>query len=179
MCCSVCLKHNYKVVRWRFLCSARKWPSTVGDVAYWVVRITEDNVQSARPTKVGRKFDSQTKDIGTPENRVNKTSTSNTGTGNDCKTFQTISDLVQTRETDKKQARLLTIKIHDFSDIFTGISCSEGKFKVTGERRQHPYQVPPLRVPCALQKTLWEELDRLQKQQIVVHLDIGEPIWMV
>ena len=38
----------------------------------------------------------------------------------------------------------------------------------------HPYQMPPRRVACVLQKPLKEDLEWLQKQQIIVPLGVDE-----
>ena len=49
------------------------------------------------------------------------------------KICQIISDL---GEAAKEQSRTLTMKIHDFSDIFTGIGCSKAHLQATGTREQ-------------------------------------------
>ena len=79
------------------------------------------------------------------------------------------------READREASRILMKKIHnDFSDVFTGISCFNGTFKLQMREGSHLYQAPPRRVAFALLKPLSEELDRLQKQQIIVPLDVVE-----
>ena len=65
----------------------------------------------------------------------------------------------------KGASRILTKKIHDFSDVFTGPSCFEGTFKLQVREGSHPYQAPPRRVAYTLQEPLREDLDRLRKQQ--------------
>ena len=81
-------------------------------------------------------------------------------------------------EADKKVKRLLTTKIHmQFSDIFIGISCYggfEGTFKLWMREGSYQLLAPPRIVVYALQKPLQEDLDKLQKQQIIVPLDIDE-----
>ena len=65
------------------------------------------------------------------------------------------------------------MKIHgNFSDIFIGIDCFKGIFKLQVREGSYPYQTLLRRVPS--QESLQEELELLQKQQITVSLDIGE-----
>ena len=72
-------------------------------------------------------------------------------------------------------SRLPKLKIHnEFSDIFTSITCFEGTFKLWMREGSHPYQSLPRRLAHTLQEPLLEELDRLQKQQIIVPLDTDE-----
>ena len=69
------------------------------------------------------------------------------------------------------------MKIHnEFSDNFTSIGCFKGTFKLQVREGSHPYQALPRRVAYALQEQLWEELDRLQKHQIIVPLDTDETL---
>ena len=69
------------------------------------------------------------------------------------------------READKEASRILTQKIHnDFSDVFTGIGCFDGTFKLQVREGSHLYQAPPRRVAYTLQEPLKEELERFQKQ---------------
>ena len=74
------------------------------------------------------------------------------------------------RVANKEVNRILTKKIHDFSNIFTGIGSFYGTFKLLVGEGSCPYQGPPKRVASALQESLKEELERLQKQQIIVLL---------
>ena len=57
---------------------------------------------------------------------------------------------------------------------FTGIGCFEDTFKLHVREGSCPYQAPPKRVSYALQEPLWEKLDRLSKQQIIVYIDVDE-----
>ena len=82
--------------------------------------------------QVGRKFDSQTNEAsGTPDSRTNSTSNSNVGITNICLNIPYYFRPSAKKEADKRGSRLLTMKIHiEFIDIFTGISCFEGTFKL-------------------------------------------------
>ena len=54
------------------------------------------------------------------------------------------------------------MKIHnDFCDIFTGIRCLKGTFKLQVRESSHPYQASLRRVANALQETVGEQLDRI------------------
>ena len=69
----------------------------------------------------------------------------------------------------KESSRLITQKIHkELSDVFTGIGCLEGIFKLRVKEGSHPCQALPRRLGYALQQPRKEDLDRLQKQQIFV-----------
>ena len=78
-------------------------------------------------------------------------------------------------EADKETSKAIMQRIHnEFSDIFTGIGCFEGIFKLRVKEGSCPYQALPRRVAHTLQWPLEEELDPLQKQQITVPLDVDE-----
>ena len=62
----------------------------------------------------------------------------------------------------------------DFSDVFMAINYFEGMFKLQVREGSHPYQALPRRVAHALQEPLQDELDRLQTQEVIIHLDINE-----
>ena len=81
-----------------------------------------------------------------------------------------------TTETDKAARRSITQNSHSkLSDVFTGIGCFEGLFELRKREGSCPYQAPPRTVAYALQQPLKE---RLQKQQIIVPLDVDEtPEW--
>ena len=126
--------------------------------------------------QMGRKFDLQIKETsGTPERRTNKISTSNTGSNNNYINMQVYFISNANREADKKANRLLTMKVDsDFSDNLTGTSCFEGTFKLKVIGGSYSYQAPLRRVAYLLQELLQVELDRLQKQQIIIPLDFDE-----
>ena len=66
-------------------------------------------------------------------------------------------------------------KFHsDFIDVFTRIGCFEGTFKLRVKEGSCPYQASPRTVMYTLQQPIKEEPDRLQKQQIIVPLDVAE-----
>ena len=66
-------------------------------------------------------------------------------------------------------------RIHnEFSDVFTGIVCFEGTFKLRVKEGSCHYQSPVRRVAYTLQQPLKEELDRWKDQQIIVTLDVDK-----
>ena len=50
--------------------------------------------------------------------------------------------------------------------MFLGIGCFEGTFTLLVKEGSQPYQVPPRRLAYALQETLMEELEGLERQQV-------------
>ena len=67
------------------------------------------------------------------------------------------------------------MKIHnDLNDIFIGISCFTGTFKLQVREGSCPYQVPHIQVVYALHGLPREELERFKKQQIIVPIDADE-----
>ena len=79
------------------------------------------------------------------------------------------------RVTDKRASEVLTNKIHnEFSDVFSGIGCIEGSFTLQGKEISQQYHVPSRRVAYTLQEALKEELGRLQRQQVIVSLGVGD-----
>ena len=126
--------------------------------------------------QVGRKFNLQEKEVcNTPESRTNSSSTSNVGAANNCINIPDYFRSSTNKETDKRENRLLTMEIHsNFCDSFMGVSCFEDTFKLQLREGSHPYINLPIRVAYAPQDPLCEELDRLQKQQIIVLLDVDE-----
>ena len=72
---------------------------------------------------------------------------------------------IANKETDKEASRLIAQKIHSkFSDVFTGIMCFKGTFKLQVREGIQRYQVSARRVVYMIQEQLKEELERLQKQ---------------
>ena len=55
----------------------------------------------------------------------------------------------------------------EFEDVFMGIRCFEGTFSLQVKPDSKPYQVPPSCVAYALQKQFKEELEKLQRQDII------------
>ena len=60
------------------------------------------------------------------------------------------------------------------SVIFSGIGCFEETSILQVKEGIQPYQVPPRRIACSLQKPLKEELEMLQRQQVIVPLGVAE-----
>ena len=79
------------------------------------------------------------------------------------------------KETDKIVSETITIRIHnELNDLFSGIVNFEGAFSLQVKEGRHMYQAPPRRVVYAFQQPLKEELEWLQKQQIIVLLSVDE-----
>ena len=76
---------------------------------------------------------------------------------------------------DKRQSSEMTQRIHDrYGDIFNGIGCFEGTFSLQLKPNSKPYQAPPRHVAYALQKPFKEELEHLQKMDIITPLGVDE-----
>ena len=78
------------------------------------------------------------------------------------------------READKRASHLITQSTQQISDVLTGSECFYVKFRLQVKEGSFQYQTPPRRVAYALQEPLMEELEWLQKQQIIVPLGVNE-----
>ena len=77
--------------------------------------------------------------------------------------------------TDKRKSSIMTQKIHDtFGNMFNSIVCFEGTFSLQLRPDSKPYQAPPRCIAYALQKPLWEELEHLQKLDIIAPLGVDK-----
>ena len=62
----------------------------------------------------------------------------------------------------------MTQKIHEkFGNVFNGIGCFEGTFSLQLKPDSKPYQVPPRHVAYVLQKPFKQEMEHLQKKDII------------
>ena len=78
-------------------------------------------------------------------------------------------------DADKRKSSELTQKIHNtFGDVFNGIGCFEGTFSLQPKPNSKPYQVPPRCVAYMLQTLFKEELDHLQRMDIITPLGVNE-----
>ena len=76
-------------------------------------------------------------------------------------------------DADKRKSSEMTQKIHNrFGDVFNGIGCFKGIFLLQLKPDSKPYQAPPRHVAYALQKPFKEELERLQKMDIITPLGV-------
>ena len=80
-----------------------------------------------------------------------------------------------TKEADKRVGETNTNRIkNEFNDLFSSIGCFEGTFSLQVKEDSSLYQASPRRVAYVLQKPLKEELEWLQKQQVIVPLGVDE-----
>ena len=71
----------------------------------------------------------------------------------------------------------MTQKIHDrFGNVFNGIGCFKGTFSLLLKPDSKPYQAPPRCVAYVLQKPFKEELEQLQKMDIITLLGVDEMV---
>ena len=78
-------------------------------------------------------------------------------------------------DADKRKSSKLTWEIHNtYGDVFNGIGCFEGTFSLKLKPDSKPYQVPPRHVAYTLQKPFKEELEHLQKMDIITPLGVDE-----
>ena len=76
---------------------------------------------------------------------------------------------------DNRQSGKMTQKIHNrFGIIFNGIGHFKGMFSLQLKPNSKPYQAPPRHVAYALQKPFKEELEHLQKLDIITPLGVDE-----
>ena len=79
------------------------------------------------------------------------------------------------RVADKRASAVLANKIYNkFSDVLSGTGCFEGTFILQVKEGSKPYEAAPRRVACALQEPVKKELDRLQRQQVIVPLAVDK-----
>ena len=78
-------------------------------------------------------------------------------------------------EADKRKSIKLTQGIHKvFGNVFNGIGCFKGIFSLQLKPDSKPYLAPPRLVTYVLQKPFKEELDPLQKMDIITPLGVDE-----
>ena len=78
-------------------------------------------------------------------------------------------------QVDKRESIKLTQRIHKvFGNVFNGIGCFKGTFSLQLKPDSKPHQVPPRCVAYVLQKLFKEELDHLQKMDIITPLGVDE-----
>ena len=77
-------------------------------------------------------------------------------------------------EVDKRKSIELMQKIHNVFDVFIGIGCFKGTFSLQLKSDSKPYQVPLRHIPYVLQKPFKDELDWLQKLDIITPLEIDK-----
>ena len=61
-----------------------------------------------------------------------------------------------------------------FDNVFNGIGCFEGTFSLQLKPDSKPYQVPPRDVAYVLQKLFKDELDWLQRLDIITPLGVDK-----
>ena len=80
-------------------------------------------------------------------------------------------------DADKRKGSKMTQKMHDkFCNAFNGIGCFEDTFSLQLKPDSKPYQAPPRCVAYALQKPFKEELECLQKMNIITPLWVDEMV---
>ena len=78
-------------------------------------------------------------------------------------------------DADKRKSSKMIQKIHDvFGNVFNGIGCFRGTFSLQLKPDSKPYQPPPRHVAYVLQKPFKEELECLQKMDIITPPGVGE-----
>ena len=82
-------------------------------------------------------------------------------------------------KSNKKRSAEATQQIHkDFGDVFNGIGCFESTFSLQQKPDRKPYHALLRCMAYAFQKPFQEELERLQKQDIIAPLGVDEtPEW--
>ena len=66
-------------------------------------------------------------------------------------------------------------EVHNtYGDVFNGIGCFKGTFSLQLKPDSKLYQTPPRHVVYVLQKAFKEELEQLQKMDIITPLGVDE-----
>ena len=85
--------------------------------------------------------------------------------------FYSLNDI----DADKRKSSTMMQKIHEkFGNVFNGIGCFKGTFSLQLMPDSKPYQVPPRHVAYVLQKLFKEELEHLQKMDIITLLGVDK-----
>ena len=80
-------------------------------------------------------------------------------------------------EVDKRKSIELTLRIHNvFDNVLNGIGCFEGTFSLQLKPDSKPYQMPPRHIAYVLQKLFKDDLDWLQKLDIITPLGVDETV---
>ena len=78
-------------------------------------------------------------------------------------------------DADKRKSSAMMQKIHEkFGNVFNGIGCFKGTFSLQLKPDSKPYHAPPRHVAYALQNMFKEELECLQKMDIITPLGVDE-----
>ena len=78
-------------------------------------------------------------------------------------------------DVDNRKGSAMMQKIHKtFGNVFNGIGCFKGTFSSQLKPKSKPYQVPPRHVAYVLQKPFKEELECLQKMDIITPLGVDK-----
>ena len=78
-------------------------------------------------------------------------------------------------EADGRKSDIMTQKIHNtFGNVFNGIGYFEGTFSLQLKPNSKPYQASPRCIAYALQKLFREELEWLQKMDIIAPLGVDD-----
>ena len=68
-------------------------------------------------------------------------------------------------------------RVHNvFGNVFNGIGCFEGTFSLQLKPDSKPYQAPLRHVLYMLQKLFKEEMDQLQKMDIITPLGVDKTV---
>ena len=146
-----------KVIRCRFFVVPHDGPALLGLPNTEILELLKIMCEVLDQHQVGRKYVSWTKEASdTPGSRTYSISNSSLAAPNNCVNILDYSDLALTVK-QIRVSRLLTMKIYnDFSDIFTGTSCSEGTFKLQVREGNHPYKALPKKIAYVLQEPVQE-----------------------
>ena len=81
------------------------------------------------------------------------------------------------QDNDKRLSAEITQQLQrDFKAVFNGVGCFDGTFSLQLKPGSKPHQVPPRHVAYGLQKSFKEELELLQKQDIITLLGVDETV---
>lgn len=81
-----------------------------------------------------------------------------------------IDSIVTSEKPSSTQWTMGQIKA-EYADVFTGDSCLEGEYKMEIDETVKPVQLPKRRVPVAMMKPLKDELQDLQRRNIIASVE--------
>ena len=85
-----------------------------------------------------------------------------------------ISGPISTEQQTKSKPGINTKVHNDYRIVVSGNWCLENMFSLQEMDSSQPYQVSPRTVAYALYEPLKQEVDKLQKQQLIVPLGLDE-----
>ena len=62
-----------------------------------------------------------------------------------------------------------SVRLEDYPELFTGLGCLPGQYKIQLKEGAQPVVHPPRKVPVPLREQVIDELKRMEKEGVIVH----------